>query len=164
MSDTTAIDIAMPWLTYMFSSWPQNHLTMLSRYAARTCTMNHRWILSVTTDCPVFATASFRCCEFAGRLDLITSLSPIAVEALAGEVVAEFSPCLADTMSRTFVVTWLCNKRRIMRGMCIRLCLDIASCCLGKAATTSELCVRLKGLSTMCSLLRNDKQDESCFF
>ncbi len=100
---------------------------MLSRYAVGTITMEHKWILNVTTGCPVLAAASFRCCEVAGGLRLITSLPRITAGAIAGEVCAEFPPFRADSMSRTSVLTWLGNKRRLVKGILNRLHLKFAS-------------------------------------
>ncbi len=121
VSVATVIELNMSRFTYMFSSWPQNHLTMLSRYAVRTITIDHEWILSVTTDSSVLATASFRCCEFAGRLRVITSLPAVAAVAIAGEVCPEFSPCLTNSISWTFVPTWLSSKKRL-RKVCVHAC------------------------------------------
>ncbi len=95
VSVATVIELNMSRFTYMFSSWPQNHLTMLSRDAVRTITMDHRWIHGLTTDCPVLATASFRCCQFAGRLRVFTCRPAVAAVAIAGEVCPEFSHCLS---------------------------------------------------------------------
>ncbi len=103
-------ELNMSWFTYMFSSWPQTHLTMLSLYAVRAITMNHGWILCLTTNCPILATASFRCREFAGRLRVITSLPAVAAVAIAGDACPEFSPCITNSISWTLVLTWLSSK------------------------------------------------------
>ncbi len=133
---------------------------MLSRYAVRTITMELKWIHNVTTDGSVLATASFRYCEDAGRLRLITSLPIITAGAIAGKVCTKFSFFLADSMARTFVLTWLGNKRRIMKSMFNR---KIASYHTGNAVASPELVnpwvssqlnTWLERPSTMCSHLK----------
>ncbi len=69
--------------------------------------MELKWIHNVTTDCFILTAASFRFCEVAGRLRLITSLPIITAEAIAGEVCAKLPSFLADSMARAFVLTWL---------------------------------------------------------